>query len=412
MRSAGGDHGRISKIMGNGISTSGGATVINGGLGISPGAVVTEIPAMTVNGPREVADSASANAQLSLTAAYNDAATRSGAATVSAELGGTALTSGVYKSASGAFAITGVLQLDAMGDSNAVWIFQMESTLVTAANSSVVLLNGAQSANVFWQVGSSATLGTGSSLKGAILALTSITLNTGAQVSGRTLARNGAVTLDGNSIAIPASKLTVADFPNPQTAGVAGSVTVTASDLFGNTVTDYTGTIHFTSSDAQAFLPADYTFLAGDAGVKTFAGGVTLKTEGMQTIMASDLSSAISGAQSDIVVNVPDISVTLACPPETAASGDLITYAGTVKNSGSAILNNVVVVNNRVEPDVAVLTVPSLSPGAFSNFTASFTVPANVNSLSGKVTATGQDLSATIIVTNTATATCPILTTP
>jgi hypothetical protein len=106
----------------------------------------------------------------------------------------------VYNSASGTFEITGQLTLDAQGDPGTVWVFQTASTLITASASSVNLINGADACNVFWQVGSSATLGTSSSFTGTIMALASSTLNTGATVQGRVLARNGAVTLDTNTI--------------------------------------------------------------------------------------------------------------------------------------------------------------------------------------------------------------------
>jgi len=107
---------------------------------------------------------------------------------------------GIYNSAAGTFGVTGALTLDAEGDSSAVFIFQMASTLITAPGSSVALINGASACNVFWQVGSSATLDTTTSFKGTIMALTSIALKTGATLEGRALARNGAVTLDTNVI--------------------------------------------------------------------------------------------------------------------------------------------------------------------------------------------------------------------
>jgi hypothetical protein len=118
---------------------------------------------------------------------------------VSADLGGQRLTPGVYRSAS-SLGLTGALTLDGQGNANAVFVFQAGSTLTTASASSVNLVNGAQTCNVFWQVGSSATLGTASSFRGSILALTSITATTGATVDGRLLARNAAVTLDTNTI--------------------------------------------------------------------------------------------------------------------------------------------------------------------------------------------------------------------
>lgn len=137
-----------------------------------------------------------------LVTAYDDAAGRTTTSTIATELGGTTLTDGVYDSAAGTFGITGTLTLDGQGNANSVFIFKMASTLITATNSNIVLTNGAQICNVFWQVGSSATLGVGSTFLGNILALTSITANTDATIYGRLLARNGAVTLDSNTVAL------------------------------------------------------------------------------------------------------------------------------------------------------------------------------------------------------------------
>ncbi len=180
--------------------TNTGSSVINGDLGLSPGTSVTGFPPGTLNGTQHAADTAAANAQAALTTAYNNATGQTPVSTVPTELGGTTKTAGVYDSAAGTFGITGTLTLDAAGDPNAVFIFKTASTLITAGASNVVLANGAQACNVFWQVGSSATLGTNSTFKGNILALTSATLTTGANVEGRVLARNGAVTLDTNTI--------------------------------------------------------------------------------------------------------------------------------------------------------------------------------------------------------------------
>jgi hypothetical protein len=121
-------------------------------------------------------------------------------ATIPVELDGTTVTPGVYNSAAGTFGITGTLTLDAQGNPAAVFIFQAASTLITASASNVKLINGAKAANVFWQVGSSATLGTYSTLAGTVMALASITVTTGVTVHGRTLARTAAVTLDTDTI--------------------------------------------------------------------------------------------------------------------------------------------------------------------------------------------------------------------
>jgi hypothetical protein len=146
-----------------------------------------------------------AAAQAALTVAYNDLAGRTAPAptTVAGDLGGLTLAPGLYKSTS-TLGITGTLTLDGQGNANAVWIFQIASSLTTLGSSNVVLANGASAHNIFWQVGSSATLGTNSTFNGSILALTSVTLTTGATLNGRALARNGAVALDTNMVTVPA----------------------------------------------------------------------------------------------------------------------------------------------------------------------------------------------------------------
>ncbi len=199
--------------------TNTGPSTINGDLGVSPGTGVTGFPPGTVNGTVHAADGAAAQAQSDLTTAYNDAAGRPGGTTVTGDLGGQTLAPGVYTSGS-SMGLTGDVTLDGLGDPNAVFIFQMGSTLTTASGSRVSLINAAQSCNVFWQVGSSATLGSNSTFRGNILALTSITVTTGTTVDGRTLARNGAVTLDTNTI-------TRATCSAPTTATTGGATTTT-----------------------------------------------------------------------------------------------------------------------------------------------------------------------------------------
>jgi hypothetical protein len=181
--------------------TNTGPSVISGDLGVSPGTAVTGFPPGIVsNGTIHSADGVAGGAQSDLTTAYNDAAGRSPTANVPAFIGaGQTITPGVYK-ASSSLDVGGSLTLDAGGDPNAVFIFQAPSTLITDSASSVILTNGAQACNVFWQVGSSATLGTDSAFTGSILALTSISVNTGDTIAGRALARNGAVTLDDDTI--------------------------------------------------------------------------------------------------------------------------------------------------------------------------------------------------------------------
>ena len=196
--------------------TSTGNTVINGDIGVSPGTAITGLPPGQVNGAiHDNSDAAATAAEADLVTAYNDAAGRTTSGTVDSVLGGTTKTSGVYNSTSGTFGIAGTVTLDAQFDPNAVFIFKATSTLITAADSQVALVNGAQSCNVFWQVGSSATLGATSTLRGSILANTSITVGAGLTIDGRALAITGAVTMDADLITRP-------------TCATAGSLSISA----------------------------------------------------------------------------------------------------------------------------------------------------------------------------------------
>ncbi len=186
-------------LAGSGITNTG-PTTITGDVGTFPTPAETGFVYITLHGANHVDDAVTQSAKNDLTSAYNNVAGQTPVSRVNTELGTTTRFAGIYDSADGTFGITGTLTLDAQGDPSAVFIFKTDSTLITAGASNVNLINGAQACNVFWKVGSSATLGTNSRFKGNILALTSITLTTGANISGRALARNGAVTMDTNTI--------------------------------------------------------------------------------------------------------------------------------------------------------------------------------------------------------------------
>jgi uncharacterized protein (TIGR03437 family) len=211
-----------------------GSSAITGDMGVSQGGSVSGFPPGTLTGTIHVGDSAASQGILDLTAAYTDAASRSvGAVSVAGDLGGQTLTSGLYKSTSALSISSGNLILDAKGDPNAVFLFQVASTLTTAAGNQVILANGAQAFNVFWQVGTSATLGADSVLNGSILANQSITLNAGASVNGRLLAQTGTVTLESNTITSPPPTIAVAGIFNAASAAntvAAGSIV----SVFGN----------------------------------------------------------------------------------------------------------------------------------------------------------------------------------
>ena len=203
-------------VLGGSTVTNTGPSVLNGDLGVSPGTSLVGfgLPAV-VNGATHANDAVAGQAQNDLTTAYNVAAGQPVTADLTGQdLGGKTLGAGAYHYSSSA-QLTGNLTLDAAGDPNAQFVFEIGTTLTTASNSSVSLINGASPCNVFWQVGSSATLGTTTAFEGNVLANQSISLNTAATVQGRLLASIGAVTLDDN--VIDASMCATAATPPPVT---------------------------------------------------------------------------------------------------------------------------------------------------------------------------------------------------
>jgi hypothetical protein len=243
--------------------TNTGPSVINGDLGVSPGTAVTGFPPGVLHGTSHSADSVALQAKSDLVVAYNDAAGRASTATVSADLGGQSLVPGVYTGTT--LSLTGTLTLNGQGDPNAVFIFRSASTLITASASRVVLINFASPCNVYWQVASSATLGTSSVFVGTTMALASITATTGATVAGRLLARNAAVTLDSNVITRPSC---AAGTTTPTTTGL----TPTSGSTGGGTTVTVTGT----------------GFVAG--GTSVTIGGVVLSAAQVKVASPSSLS--------------------------------------------------------------------------------------------------------------------------
>ena len=196
--------GNFAVLAGSTVTNTG-LTSVTGDLGVSPGTSVTGFPPGILVGALHAADATAAQAMADLTTAYNDAAGRSlCAVTVSGNLGGQTLPPGLYKATSSLAISSGDLTLDAQGDATAVFIFQTASTLTTTAGRQVVLSGGAKASNVFWQVGTSATMGSTSAFQGTIMADQAVTLNTGATLSGRVLARIAGVNLDASAIAQPA----------------------------------------------------------------------------------------------------------------------------------------------------------------------------------------------------------------
>jgi len=192
-------------VLGSSTVTNTGPSVVNGDLGVSPGAAVVGFPPGTVTGTINAANAAALAGQNAIVTAYNALASQACDLDLSGiDLGGQTLIPGTYCFSTSA-QLTGTLTLNGLGNPGSVWVFKIGSTLTTSGGSTVAYINGGQACGTFWQVGSSATLGTTTTFSGNILALASITLNTGAASNGALFARTGAVTLDTNTVSVVGS---------------------------------------------------------------------------------------------------------------------------------------------------------------------------------------------------------------
>ncbi|WP_427115935.1 ice-binding family protein [Pseudarthrobacter scleromae] len=266
-----------SVLAGSAVTNTGPST-LQGDLGVNPGTAITGFPPGITAGATHAADAVALQAQSDLTTAYNAAAGQPLTTSVAGDLVGMTLTEGVYRSTS--LALSGQLTLDGQGNPNSVFVFQVASTLITASASSIILTNGAQACNVFWQVGSSATLGTASSFKGSILALTSITAETNAVVEGRVLARNGQVSLDTNVITSPACT------PAATTPPISGTPTATPTETASPTQT----------ASATASATATSTPTATETASGSATATPTATTTGSPTATATTAPGTVTEA--------------------------------------------------------------------------------------------------------------------
>jgi Ice-binding-like/Bacterial Ig-like domain (group 3) len=311
--------------------TNTGPSDLPGDLGVNPLTAVTGFPPGLVHGVTRTGNAA-ATAQASLTAAYLDAAGRAptGSALGGSLAGGT-FVPGVYNATS-SLGVSGAVTLDGQGDPNAVFIFQIGDALTTASSTAFVLTGAAQACNVFWQVGSSATLGTTNTFVGTVMALTSITVNTGTTVAGRALARNGAVTLDDNVFSDPTCHTTPTTTTVTTTPATTGKTTTLTATVAASGANAPTGTVTF-SSNGVALGTA--TIGANGVATLTVPAGTTV---GTRSITAHFNGVAGYGVSTSAATNlrVTATPVIQSATPVLAATGP--TEAATLSLLGVVLL--------------------------------------------------------------------------
>jgi len=348
-------------ILAGSTITNTGPTTINGDVGLHPGSAFVDT-GVTLNGTAYIADAVASQAKSDLVTAYDDAAGRPVTGAVPVDLGGQVLTPGVYSSG-GVLGITGTLTLDAEGDPDAVFIFKSTATLITASNSSVVLINGARPCRVFWVVPSSATLATSSSFVGTIFAMTDIGAQTGATVVGQLLARNGQVTLDTNTITNAAceSERVIAISKEASTSSLpesGGEVTYTY------TVTN-PGTVQFSDVIVTDDMISPVTYASGDTNedeilqpgevwIYTATDTITETTTNIGTVTGVGAGVETSDTDSATVTVAPasttgDVEIVKTASRNTLpVGGGSVTYTYAVTNLGSVDATNVMVTDDKI----------------------------------------------------------------
>jgi hypothetical protein len=320
-------------VLGASTVTNTGPTVVNGDVGLSPGTSITGfggLPDGVYTGTLHQTDAAAALAQSDLTTAYNVAASLTPSESGLSELDGLSLTPGVYRGGALSLADNGTLTL--AGSASSVWVFQAASTLIIGSATHIVMSGGASECNVFWQVGSSATLGTTAQFEGTILADQSITATTGATIAGRLLATTAAVTLDSNVITVPTgcnaagtpvktdSPEITSGSPTPATAGTPYTFTVTA-----------TGTPAPTYTVTSGALPGGLG-LNGTTG--TISGTPTTPGSSTFTITASNGVSPQTSAIYTLVTQEVETTAT-PTPTPSPSTSETTSTAAALANSSS-----------------------------------------------------------------------------
>ncbi|WP_411700387.1 ice-binding family protein [Conyzicola sp.] len=317
-------------VLGASTVTNTGPTNITGDLGLSPGTSITGFPPGIVLGTQEPTTAVAAQAQADLTTAYNVAASLTPTSSGLSDLVGLSLTPGVYSGPT--LSLSGDLTL--AGTAESVWVFQADSTLITSSASRILLTGGASSCNVFWKVGSSATLGTASQFVGTLMASQSITATTSATVQGRLLADNGAVTLDSNVITRPAGcedASTTVVLASPTFTSGAPTATATVG-------TPYTSTVTASGNPASSFrisaggLPTGLTL---DATSGVISGTPTTAGSFAFTVTASNGVSPDASQSSTVTVAAAAAVGISATSPGLTSSATRASAAGELAATGA-----------------------------------------------------------------------------